>query len=845
MMDVRKFLAVMTLAACSLVSAREFVVPYAEKAPAIDGRLSASEWSNALVISGTGDTIDHRKAEMFLCWDEKNLYGAVRTETPPRGKLVTSSGTNPVNDDSVEFWFDPPKELRIMEQWKFGEFQMILSHNGRKLLAHYNPGYGLPKRNWIVGDMKVVNKVENDQWVCEFSIPAKAFGMSSIPEMSLPMLSCVNFRSTPRDQIPFLSVADFMDSRSYPVFKLQKNVPSVRQVYAGNSRFPLKFESSGALTYEAVINGKTVTGTLPVTLNAAAPSTVSMKVKNGGTAVFQRSFKLTKPPERLWDTPESYIVLEQDFESGVEKFVEAPKGAAVEFTGKAPSIVPGRKEGSKAVHFEEGAKTIRIRNGKIPVPGNISIWMKKDEATKSGYVRYFSTQYEPAGYFGVQDHPGFLLLFMEIQKKAKDYTFSRRPMPGVWSHLSLNIQPDKVEFYCNGILISERNLPFVVDPSKLGNFQLGGGAGFGGAQVGMVAGHIGPVLLFVKTGDDPGQGVVVGGQGEGPAFDGGVEIPLAPVFGDVPGVEEAGLPHQGEVPHAGGVVRQQHIGALEEILHIGVIGGVSKIGGAGGHGLVRQIVVHPQDDDPLPAEPGLQGGLQPAKVHIVQVQAVGIAEGGGVEQDLCVPGDVQSLPDPGGDGGIGVQQIVVSRQTALQDLTVVLVGLPDDEFGEGTGAGEEEGDLVHLLHGMLLFTLVDIDAVAAHPLVGTAAVPGLQNHLAGPEFQGGPELGVVHIDPGGHHVVQILEGLVFDDLDALFLQKAELFRLIEGPDLLDLGMLLMEKLGDPAGGVGILPSGEGDEIDSVLQGQHPEELQCVLNAMLNGVFDPLFHLFTQ
>ena len=361
----------------------------------------------------------------------------------------------------------------------------------------------------------------------------------------------------------------------------------------------------------------------------------------------------------------------------------------------------------------------------------------------------------------------------------------------------------------------------------------------------MVAGSVGTVGVFVKFRDHLHQSVVVCGQGEGPAVDGGVEIPLAPVFGDVPGVEEAGLPHQGEIPHAGGVVRQQHIGALKEVLHIGVIGGISKIGGAGGHGLVRQIVVHPQDDDPLSAEPGLQGRLQPAKVHIVQIQAVGIAEGGGVEQDLCVPGDVQSLPDPGGDGGIGVQQIVVPRQTALQDLTVVLVGLPDDEFGEGTGAGEEEGDLVHLLHGMLLFTLVDIDAVAAHPLVGTAAVPSLQNHLAGPEFQGGPELGVVHIDPGGHHVVQILEGLVFDDLDALFLQKAELFRLIEGPDLRDLGMLLQKQLGDPAGGVGILAAGEGDEIHPILQGQHPEQLQGVLDAMLDGVFDLLLHFFTQ
>ena len=216
--------------------------------------------------------------------------------------------------------------------------------------------------------------------------------------------------------------------------------------------------------------------------------------------------------------------------------------------------------------------------------------------------------------------------------------------------------------------------------------------------------------------------------------------------------------------------------------------------------------MHPQDDDPLAAEFALQRGLQWGEIHIVEIQAVGIAEGGGVEEDIGPIGDAEGLPDPEGCVQVHVQQVIVSGQAALQDLAPVLIGIPDDEIGEGLGAGEEEGDLVHLLHGVLLFPRIYIDPVAAHPLVGSAAVPGLQDHLLRAEFQDGPELGVVHIDLGGHDVVQVLQGLVFHDLDALFLQKTELFRLIEGPDLLDFRVLLQQELRNSAGGVGILPA---------------------------------------
>ena len=478
-MNLKRLLSTAAAGFALLAGAAEFTVGSTAKAPVIDGKISPGEWKDALVISGTGGTLDHRRAELFLTWDEKNIYGAVRTETPPRGRLVQNVSTNPVSDDSVEFWFDPPKSARTHEQWKFGEFQVIISNTGKMLLQHHNPGYGLPVRNWVTGGMKVVNKVENEKWVCEFSIPAKGFGMSKLGELDWKILACVNFRSAPGRQVPFLPVASFMASKSYPTYKLRKNAPAVRQLYAdAATRYPLKWESSKPLSYEVTVDGKVMKGTLPVTLPAAVPGAYSMKIMDGGKVVFQRNFKTGKLPARIWTTPESYIVLEQDFEQGINKFVEAPQGAKV-VAKTMPSLVAGRKEGSKAVHFDANARGFKVQKGRLPVPGNISFWIWKDEKTKKGSVRYFNTSFVPSGYIGLQDHPGFLLLFLHNFKGGnKNIMVSRRPTAQTWTHVSINVQPKRIELYCNGMKVSEQDLAITIDPKKLGDIAFGNGVGF-------------------------------------------------------------------------------------------------------------------------------------------------------------------------------------------------------------------------------------------------------------------------------------------------------------------------------------------------------------------------------
>ena len=141
----------------------EFCVPGTETAPQIDGIIDAAEWSRALVLAGAGTPVDQRKSQCFISFDAGHVYVAVQSELPPKGKLV-SSHSFIVCNDSIELWFDPPKELRTVEQGKFGEFQLIASFKNELQMLHHNPGYGLPSRTWKIDDFSSENHLFSTFW---------------------------------------------------------------------------------------------------------------------------------------------------------------------------------------------------------------------------------------------------------------------------------------------------------------------------------------------------------------------------------------------------------------------------------------------------------------------------------------------------------------------------------------------------------------------------------------------------------------------------------------------------------------------------------------------------------
>ena len=213
-----------------MAGAQPLDISYADKALVIDGVAAAGEWDAALRIVGAGNPVDARHAEIAFSWDAECLYVMAKSETAPRNRLATTAESKPgsqhlVMDDSIELWFDPPKELRNADETKrLGKFQMIVSHNGNAYGCHHDPGYGLPARDWNIKEVRKAWSVTNDTWTLELAIPAKAFGLAKFAPMELPFLAVRNFRMQSGGQAPFLQPGGgFMDSANYPKMRLSRD----------------------------------------------------------------------------------------------------------------------------------------------------------------------------------------------------------------------------------------------------------------------------------------------------------------------------------------------------------------------------------------------------------------------------------------------------------------------------------------------------------------------------------------------------------------------------------------------------------------------------------------------
>ena len=214
---------IVAVSVANAFGAEKYEVPHVSKIPVIDGVATQGEWDNALRIVGAGKPVDARHAEISLMWDSGHLYVKTESESAPRNRVTTSPASLPgmakiVMDDSVEFWFNPPKEVRTADETKrFGFFQMIVNHKGDVYGCHHDPGYGLSARDWKLDAMVRARTVSNDTWTLELAIPAAAFGVKSFAPMEMPALLVRNFRTQEARQAPFLEPGGgFMDAAHYP-----------------------------------------------------------------------------------------------------------------------------------------------------------------------------------------------------------------------------------------------------------------------------------------------------------------------------------------------------------------------------------------------------------------------------------------------------------------------------------------------------------------------------------------------------------------------------------------------------------------------------------------------------
>ncbi|MBO4620973.1 MAG: hypothetical protein J5654_12800 [Victivallales bacterium] len=485
-------LASLLLPAFTLTAA-EFSVPFLKQAPVIDGRFDAGEWDFALAISGSAKKMDPRRTTLWLGYDQTTLYVALQGETPPRGKLSTSTHWLS-HHDSLELWFAPPSEKRTIEALKFGVFQMIVDFEATLQAQHHSPGYGLNMRQWKHG-AQIQSRVEDGLWTMEMAFPLKAMGVEGAPEGDWRMMFCRNYGVTPRVQCPMTDVASFEDPTNYSVFHLSRECLAFQQLYAPETRLPLLFRVANPTDQPASAElAVSVSGETERTFEAAILLNPNQEVikdftqrcaaEGGKCKVAVTSPGLTRevtwnPPEPpIWRNLESYQTLFCSMDADAKAIVDyaADGNAEVKLSSKLEGelpVVQGPMAARRVLDLTGGS--ITFPKTTLSSPGAVTFWMQVSAPLAEGkeYRRFFGTDYKPNGYLYFQEQrQGGLLLgvqgFGPENKNPKNVLLGRRPAPGQWMHLAFNFLPDAIEVYVNGLRRAQLQHNLKMDLSTVG-----------------------------------------------------------------------------------------------------------------------------------------------------------------------------------------------------------------------------------------------------------------------------------------------------------------------------------------------------------------------------------------
>jgi len=156
------------------------------KGPTIDGRLSPGEWNSAVAVSVLKDTFFGNPIEdqstMFMTFDEKNLYLALRYAIPeevrrspdsfPGGPLKCEARQR---DDKV--WRDDCFEILLSPGEGSGQHLYRFVANAMGVLFDSKDG----QRNWNSNALSK-SRIDENEWVLEIAIPFSDLGVSVPPD---------------------------------------------------------------------------------------------------------------------------------------------------------------------------------------------------------------------------------------------------------------------------------------------------------------------------------------------------------------------------------------------------------------------------------------------------------------------------------------------------------------------------------------------------------------------------------------------------------------------------------------------------------------------------------------
>jgi hypothetical protein len=221
----------------------EFAASRFEKAPVVDGVVSAGEWDRALTTSGLVAPFEHELHEtvtvMSLGFDDERLYFLFRCR---RGnsewKLWKKARLNDdyeFGDSSVEVWVTPPALVPETYQNVINTYPAVMDI---KMI----PTRGYSGMGWK-GDWKLGVKETEAEYVIEASVPIRDFGPAAIKNGDVwRFLLCRTCHGAkPRSQASWSITQGFAEIPQHPTVRLMDD-EAVLQLLGVHTLFTGKAE---------------------------------------------------------------------------------------------------------------------------------------------------------------------------------------------------------------------------------------------------------------------------------------------------------------------------------------------------------------------------------------------------------------------------------------------------------------------------------------------------------------------------------------------------------------------------------------------------------------------------
>lgn len=166
-------LAAAIAAGAAVAAADEYRVPLFSRPPAIDGALEAGEWDAACGFDGLwmDGKLEERSARAWVGATETDIYVALESELPDKGKLLTAIDRDVVKivfDDTMEVFIDPtPGAARGVE------YQLLASAGNRRFYQAEARGGAESPADWD-GRYEIRHGFTATRWITEIRIPVSS-----------------------------------------------------------------------------------------------------------------------------------------------------------------------------------------------------------------------------------------------------------------------------------------------------------------------------------------------------------------------------------------------------------------------------------------------------------------------------------------------------------------------------------------------------------------------------------------------------------------------------------------------------------------------------------------------